>query len=139
VFGSSYGEEVKRPFSSFRERLEISGDNWVFGGIRDRTLVGIVRLVRKGGRKERHKASIFGMYVAPSSRHQGVARRMLEAVLARARKLKGVKMIQLTVVSSNTAAMDLYKKAGFVEYGREKDALFVSGRYHTESLMVKRL
>lgn len=139
AFGSSYAEEVKRPLSHSRERIGPSSGKRIFGALENGRLIGIVALVRKEGRKERHKASIFGMYVTPSSRRKGVARKLLEAAIRRAMQLKGVQIIQLAVVTSNIAAMKLYKKAGFAEYGREEDALLISKKFYAESLMAKRL
>ncbi len=139
VFGSSYGDAAKRPLSHSRELIKKTSFNRVFGGFENGALIGIVGLVRNEGRKERHKASILGMYVVPSCRQKGIARMLLDAAIARAKKMKGLRLLQLGVVTSNTAARGLYEKAGFVEYACEKEALLVSKRFYSESLMVKRL
>jgi ribosomal protein S18 acetylase RimI-like enzyme len=139
AFGSSYGKEIKRPLSDFRKRLEISSSSWVFGAFEGHRLVGIVRLVRNDGSKERHKASITGMYVERSSRRRGIAQRLLESAINRAKKMKGLRMVRLSAVTSNVAAKTLYEKAGFVEYGREEEALLVADRFYSESLMAKKL
>ena len=139
AFGSTYAEEARRPLAAFKTRLEARADNWVFGSLHGQQLIGVLRLVREQGKKERHKATIYGLYVAPSERRRGIARKLLAEAIATARKLKGLRQIRIGVVTSNAAARALYVKAGFVEYGKEEDALFVAGRFHTESLMVKRL
>ena len=122
AFGSSYGEEARQPLAAFQKRLERRADNWVFGSLQGEQLLGVVRLVREQGRKERHKATLYGLYVAPT-----------------ARKFKGLRQIRVGVVTSNAAASALYVKAGFVAYGQEDDALWVAGRFHAESLLVKKL
>lgn len=139
TFGSSYSEEARRPLSHLRKRLEEGSGSWVLGALEDRRLVGIIRLVRMEGRKERHKASIFGMYVAKSGRRKGIGRGLLKVAISRAKKMKGVRTVQLTAVTSNLAAMALYKGAGFVEYGREGEALFVANKFYSESLMARKL
>lgn len=139
AFGSSYGEEARRPLAAFQKRLERRADNWVFGSLQGEQLLGVVRLVREPGRKERHKATIYGLYVAPSARRRGIARRLLTRAIATAGRLEGLRQIRIGVVTANAAATGLYVKAGFVEYGREADALLVAGRFHAESLMVKKL
>jgi len=139
AFGSSYREEVRRPLAAFQKLLERRADNWVFGSLQARQLIGVLRLVRERGRKERHKATIYGLYVAPAERRRGIARRLLAQAIATARKLKGMRQIRIGVVTSNAAAIALYAKAGFVEYGQEDDALLVAGRFHAESQMVKKL
>ncbi|WP_053251746.1 GNAT family N-acetyltransferase [Ensifer adhaerens] len=60
----------------------------------------------------------------------------VEAVIDEARGK--VEQLQLTVVSSNAAAIQLYSKLGFVGYGLEKRALRVDGQYFDEMLMAGR-
>jgi ribosomal protein S18 acetylase RimI-like enzyme len=80
---------------------------------------------------------LVGMYVRPVARRAGIARRLVDAILAHARQ--HVEAIQLTVVSNNEAARRLYAGLGFVEYGIEKNALKDGGRYYDEVLMAKPL
>jgi len=89
------------------------------------------------GPKEAHKGVLLGMYVRPVARRAGIARRLVDAILAHARQ--HVEAIQLTVVSNNEAARRLYAGLGFVEYGIEKNALKDGGRYYDEVLMAKPL
>lgn len=139
AFGSSYGEEARRPLSSFRKRLERRPGQWVFGRVDRRTLVGVIRLTREENKTERHKASIHGLYVASTQRRRGIARQLLEKAIETAAKLKGIRQIRLAVVTSNGAAIALYRRAGFEAYGKEDEALLISGQFYTELLMVKRL
>ena len=139
AFGSSHSEEAKRPVSAFRQRLERRPDNWVFGSLEGKNLIGVIRLAREENKTERHKASIYGLYVAPSERRRGIARKLLERAIATAMKLKGVRRIRIAVVTSNTAAIALYKEAGFGEYGREEESLLISGKFYSEFLLDKKL
>jgi ribosomal protein S18 acetylase RimI-like enzyme len=139
AFGSSYGEEVKQPTSHFRKVLRITPDTWVYGGFDGEKLVGIVRLVRNSRVKVRHKASLLGMYVAPSARRKGLGRALVEAAVSRSSKMGGVRTLQLSVIATNPGARAFYEAAGFREYGRERESLRVSGRFHAEILMAKRL
>jgi ribosomal protein S18 acetylase RimI-like enzyme len=75
------------------------------------------------------------MYVRPSARNSGLGKRLVEAVLDHARER--LEAIQLTVVSENEGARQLYSALGFVEYGLEKRALKQNGRYYDEVLMIK--
>jgi RimJ/RimL family protein N-acetyltransferase len=77
------------------------------------------------------------MYVRPEARGAGVARRLVEAVIAYARAR--VELIQLSVVVGNEPARRLYARLGFVEYGIEKNSLKYRGRYYDEILMAKEL
>jgi len=58
----------------------------------------------------------LGTGVHPAYRGQGLGQRLLEAAIARARE-RGLEKIELTVYSSNLAAIALYRKVGFVDEG----------------------
>jgi len=55
---------------------------------------------------------IGGMGVIPDYRRQGIARRLMEALVAQAREL-GLETIQLEVIQENKAAYTLYDEIGF--------------------------
>lgn len=139
AFGSSYSEEARRPLASFRKRLEKRPGQWVFGMIDGRTLVGVIRLTREENKTERHKASIYGLYVASTQRSRGIARELLQKAIETAANLKGVRQIRLAAVTTNAAAIALYRSAGFEAYGKEDEALLISGQFYAELLMVKRV
>ena len=66
-----------------------------------------------------------------------LGRRLVEAVIEYGQTR--VEILQLTVVSSNEPARQLYRKLGFVEYGIEKNALKADGCYWDDVLMAKPL
>lgn len=55
---------------------------------------------------------VKNMYVAPDFRRRGVARRLLDAIAAHARRV-GVNYIFLEVLADNVAAQRLYEEYGF--------------------------
>ena len=75
------------------------------------------------------------MYVRPAARGSGLAERLVEAVADHA--FGRVELLQLSVASDNEAAIRLYRKAGFSEYGHEMKALKDGERYFDEILMVR--
>jgi ribosomal protein S18 acetylase RimI-like enzyme len=136
AFGSSWEEENARPPEQTVARLQAS-DTTAFGGYdNDGRLVGMVRLWHEDGVKTRHKANIISMYVAPEARSRGLGRMLLDAAIARARETPGIEQLLLAVVTTNTAAHDLYLAAGFDPYGLEPLALKLGERYLDEELMV---
>lgn len=142
AFGSSYEDfsaltdEGRAQWA--KDRLT-QPDSGIFGAfLRDR-LVGMVGLVRVTERKSRHHSTLWGMYVAPEGRRQGLGRQLVEAAIAFARTLPDLEWIQLTVVPTQTAAFRLYPSLGFVEWGREPGALKVAGRDLDEAHMALRL
>ncbi len=62
-------------------------------------------------------AEIWGMWVRPDRRHQGVGRSLLDAAVEWARA-EGFPAVRLGVTRTNDAAYHLYRKAGFVLTGR---------------------
>ncbi|MBR0655795.1 GNAT family N-acetyltransferase [Plastoroseomonas arctica] len=131
-FGASWEEETAQPLAWFTDRLDRST---VFGGgpAGASTLSGIVGFYTMDSPKLRHKGVLWGMYVRPQARGTGLAPMLVTQVLAHARHI--VEEVRLTVVATNTAAVRLYKRAGFTPYGLEPRALKVGHDYHDEVLM----
>jgi RimJ/RimL family protein N-acetyltransferase len=131
AFGSSWEEESQKPLAWFAERLD---DNVVLAGFTDdRRILGVAALAIQQALKTRHKGFLWGMYVRPEARGSGLAQALVERVLSEARGT--VEEIQLSVVTTNQAAVRLYTRYGFKEYGIERRALKVDGRYYDELLM----
>lgn len=63
---------------------------------------------------------------------------MIELV-KRAKEFNGLEQINLTVISDNTLAKNLYESVGFKVYGTERNALKSGELYWDEDLMTIRL
>ena len=136
VFGSSYEKEASLPLETFKAKLAPAKDKFVLGAFQENGLMGIVTFVREGDLKNRHKGNIFGMYVSPETRGQGVAKALMEQLIDRSKNLDGLEQIKLSVVSTNEAAKQLYMSFGFEVYGVEPNAMKVNSQYLDEDLMV---
>ena len=66
--------------------------------------------------KVRHRAD-FGISVDQAYWGLGIGRALLEACIECAKKA-GYEQMELSVVAENSRAIDMYEKAGFVEFGR---------------------
>ncbi|MEW6645498.1 MAG: GNAT family N-acetyltransferase [Pseudomonadota bacterium] len=130
AFGSVYDLEVARPLSAFAERLTSST---VFGAFLGERIVGMAGFKAESGPKDGHKAFVWGLYVRPSARGQGIAAALMQAVITEARL--SVEQLTLAVVEGNAAALALYRKLGFAVYGIEPRALKTEGGYRNEVLM----
>ena len=80
AFGSSHHEEAAQPLEWFAARLE-AADAVMFGAFVDGVLAGIAGVVREPAAKERHRATIRSMFVAPVHRGRGVAAALLGRAL----------------------------------------------------------
>ncbi|MGZ5907682.1 MAG: N-acetyltransferase family protein, partial [Reyranella sp.] len=134
AFGSSFEQESTRSLGQFEETLRMSD---VFGAFRAADLLGVAGFRVQAGAKQAHKGILWGMYVRPAARGAGVARQLVQAVLGHARER--VELVQLTVVSDNQGAQQLYRSLGFVAYGHEVHSLKQNGRYYDEVLMAAAL
>jgi ribosomal protein S18 acetylase RimI-like enzyme len=63
-----------------------------------------------------HRAHLYGMWVDPARRGEGIGAALVEAVVGWAREL-GVGTVKLGVTETNPAAIALYRRAGFEPTG----------------------
>ncbi|WP_375775279.1 GNAT family N-acetyltransferase [Bradyrhizobium sp. ma5] len=135
AFGSAYETESVHPVGWFAERLAHGAV--ILGAFRGGELAGIVGFIAAEGPKRQHKGALVSMYVRQQARRAGVGRLLVDAALALA--AQSVELVQLVVVKGNEPACELYRRAGFVEYGLERHALKIDGRYYDDILMAKDL
>lgn len=133
AFGSDYAEEAALPSAQFVQHLTARGLTR-FGGFAQGSLVGLATLSLESRVKVQHKAHLFGMYVDSAHRGTGLARRLVEAVIAGARE-GGAVVLDLSVTAGNEAAQRLYRQMGFVPYGLERRAFKIDDRYLDSELM----
>lgn len=134
AFLSTVEEESALPLDAYRVRLS-TADNATIGAFSANALVGIGTIVRETRTRNRHKGDIVGMYVTPSARGAGVARGIMERLIAHARSL-GLRSIRLDVESENTTARRLYERSAFKPYGHEPRAQLLDGAWLDMTLMV---
>jgi len=131
AFASAYEEALEQDLSVRIPPPD--GPSVLFGAFVGGALSGSAGLHIWPGMKQRHKAELWGMYVAPSLHRRGVGSALLGAVIEHARTR--VAVVHLTVLHANTAAKALYAHFGFVSYGIEKRALRHQGIDHDDELM----
>lgn len=117
AFGSTYA----------RER-ELSDAEWMRRAMRWNGERGIGFLAVEGGigcgivgsmldEDDATRATLVSMWTAPTHRRRGVARRLVDEVVAWARA-RDVAAIRLMVTSNNGPAVALYERLGFTNTGR---------------------
>lgn len=138
AFASSPADDVASSSEAVRDLLRRAPESVIIGAFQS-NLIGAVGLYRDRHLKSSHKAHIWGMYVAPSHRRQGIAAGLLHAALRHARTLPGVSWVHLSVSSAAPAARRLYERAGFELWGTEPEALRHDGQAVVEHHMALRL
>lgn len=135
AFGASFAEEQSQALERVADRLE---NGHVMAAVADDAIAGVIGLACSRAEKTRHIGLIWGLYVRPSWRRSGVARRLLEAVISDARQIhpqawmSDLRSLRICVEANNRAAIDLYEALGFRAWAVEKQALLVGDHFHDE-------
>lgn len=142
AYGASFSEESARGFEEDRARLaakEGRDDDLVLAAFDGSRAVGLVGVVRQAPHRSklRHKAMLWGVYVAPEARGRGVGRLLIEAALREISRAADIELVQLGVGAQNQAARALYLATGFAPYGVERRAIRTEAGYVDEELMVR--
>jgi ribosomal protein S18 acetylase RimI-like enzyme len=137
AFTSSVEAEAAKPLAVTESRLAPDGPDKVYGAFVNGSLAGVAGYSREPRAKNRHKAFVFGMYVASEFVRQGIARALLRHVIAEARRDDGLEQLVLTVTDSNVGARRLYESEGFRSFGVEPRAIRVGTRYYDKNHMVR--
>lgn len=136
-FLSSYKEEVDRSVEDVASRLRASDPaTRVLGAFRHGTLVGTLGSYRHAQLKARHRANLWGMYVAPEERRCGIGKALLSGAIEQLRAVGDVEQIELTVVTSAHAARSAYRAAGFQSQGLLRRAMKTGNEYFDEETLI---
>lgn len=138
AFTSDAAAERKRTAQSYLPRLgpgQPGGGSFLLGAWQAGQLVGTLGCERDTRVKVCHIGHLVGMMVRTELQGGGIGRRLLEAAIAATRSVEGMEMLTLTVTASNTTALRLYERAGFMRFGTLPHAIQVEGRYHAKDHM----
>lgn len=138
AFAASPEDDLAASPEAVRAQLRRAPESMIFGAFRA-GLVGAVGLYRDHHLKASHKLHLWGTYVTPSHRRQGLAAGLLEAALRHAGALPGIAWVHLSVSSEAPAARRLYERFGFRVWGDEPEALRHQERTAVEHHMALRL
>ncbi|MEZ6006877.1 MAG: GNAT family N-acetyltransferase [Planctomycetota bacterium] len=100
-----------------------SADDFVLGALLEGELVGLIGFRRERRQSLRHKGSIWGYFVHPDHRRQGLGARLLSAAIQEVSGVADLVYVRLVATSSAEEAMRMFRKHGFVPYGREGGGL----------------
>ena len=117
AFASTYVDSVQRPAEDWEERATRSAssdEEAIFIAEAPTGWLGIIGAFTPDDPGHRH---LWGMWVDPSIRSQGVGEAMVETIVEWA-ALQGAQAASLWVADTNTPAVRLYERTGFVRDGR---------------------
>ena len=140
AFTESVTEHRAKSIESMAERLGSGkGENFVMGIFVDGLLIAMTGFYRRAEEKTRHRGVIWGVFVKPDFRRQGMAHALMSAVISRARTQVGLEQITLAVSSERPAAKALYASLGFTSCHLEPRALKLGDKYVDEEWMMLRI
>jgi ribosomal protein S18 acetylase RimI-like enzyme len=116
AFGSTYEETLEYPDELWQERLSGQASLILFAE-RDGRLVGTAAVLLEI-EEDAATAQIVGVFVEREYRGQGIARRLIEALLERVTERAEFARVLLHVTETQAAAYALYRSMGFEEVGR---------------------
>ena len=132
-FGSSAEEEEALPLSAFEARVAAPAPAIVLGAFDGAALVGMARFTVEPGVKKRHIGWMTGVVVLASHRRQGIASLLVDGLIRHARGC--VRVLRVSVETSNHAARRIYAQAGFRSYGVAPRDMMIDGRFYDEDLL----
>ena len=140
-FNTSPDEWRAHPLSEVARTLnrETGGPSDIVLGAFEPELCGHVGLRRELRRKRAHRATLWGLYVAPEFRGRGLGDRLLQALLDHARSQPDLIIVELTVMTDNQHALNLYRRFGFQRYGYQRRAAKTDNGYRDEERMMLEL
>lgn len=136
-FLGSFEEEKGSSFSFYEAQLTNGGvDSIIFGAFVNTELVGLIGIYRENRIKIKHKSYLWGMYVKPEYRNNGIAKALLFNAINHAQNKMKCTAIHISVEVANIAAKKLYESFGFKEWGKEPKAIYWDEKYFDEYHMM---
>ncbi len=136
AFLASPETELSKGVETFRDRIAKGGDNNViFACFDGAQIVGSVGVVRETHLKAQHKGTIWGMYVRPEYRGKQIGKKLVQTAIDFAKGPMKLKKVDLSVEASRDSAKRLYSSMGFQQWGSERFAMKIDGKYFDEEYM----
>ena len=126
------------PKEKHLELLRDSGSDSQFylkGAFKDEKLVGLIGMKPESRACVDHKATLWGFYVDPAFQNIGIGEKLLSSFLMDALKDKKLSSIRLIAAENCSAALKLFKKAGFKKYGVEPKGIKHEGSFFDQVYM----
>jgi RimJ/RimL family protein N-acetyltransferase len=128
--GLSIDDELTRSIEGFRAQLSAPAPSAMFGAFAGAQLVASAAVsIASMFSAQKHKWILWGVFVHPDFRKQGLGRKLTQQALTHAFD-KGARRVNLLVFLPNEAAVDLYRSLGFAPFGTEPEVVQLAGKWH---------
>src|SRR5476651_2072607 len=118
-----------KPLSEISEfQKKLIGNNWpVYYAVHDNEVVGWADITPSSNPRLSHRG-FLGMGLLSQYRSKGLGSLLLNSAIKHARDI-GLEKVELTVYTTNAAAIRLYKRCGFSEIGIIHNYRKLDGQY----------
>lgn len=123
------GQEAKDWFEDIARRD--SSTYWVIEASGSLAGAAFLHSLSEADRKARFAIGMFD----PRFLGRGLGAEATRLVLSHAFRDLGLHRVDLRVLEFNTTAIRSYKRAGFLEEGRERDSCWLEGRWYDDVIM----
>lgn len=138
AFEASYDEIQAKPDTYWTERLQDVAEgkgSWLLFAKREQRLVGMIGALIA---EERHIADITAVFVVEEARGRGIGTGLMSAILRELRQDRSIQRLRLHANTSQTAAVHLYDRFGFLIVDTETGA-YGDGQEHDWYVMERDL
>lgn len=127
AFLDTYEEELQKPDQLWQQRLAT-----MLFAESEGEIVGMLGYYQEPSEKTRHIRHLVSLYVQKAQRRQGIARALLAEVIGHSQSDPQLKKLEISVISSQQPAFQLYQKMGFQVIGKASRALRWQDQYYDE-------
>lgn len=138
AFSSTYEDVAKEENKQWKERLVNSNkkeSSIVLFAKDGKKIIGMIAGFWDKRKKIKHIAHIYGTYVDPKYRNQGIGEKLMHSIISELKNIKQIKKIKTEVNAKNIPAYNLYKKNGFRIIGKAEKELCVNDEFYDVVLM----
>lgn len=136
AFGSTYTVESHFSDEEWQERPSDKNTIILIAKDEDK-VIGMGGVHWDHWEKTQHIAHVWGMFVDQAYRGQGIGKKLMEEIEAKAKERPQTEKIKLEVVTDQEAALELYKKLGYREVGVQERQMKQDDVYYNSYLMEK--
>jgi ribosomal protein S18 acetylase RimI-like enzyme len=128
--GLSMEDELTRSIEGFRAQLSAPAPSAMFGAFVGAQLAASAAVsIASMFTAQKHKWILWGVFVHPDFRKQGLGRKLTRQALTHAFD-HGARRVNLLVFLPNEAAVDLYRSLGFASFGTEPEVIHLADKWH---------
>lgn len=137
-FANALEDWDDKPLDKIRQMLaeeRVSLNEFILGAVEKGELIGMIGFFRPTKPKLGRKGHVWGTFILPQWRGEGVGGQLLDELIRRASRLPNLEQIQLTCINRNKNTVLLYQSRGFRIFAREKSAVHIGNYFYDELYM----